>query len=70
MSTYLFEEEDISCRSLENAVGLPAGSIKSLKVFPSGAVEIDSDGLTAAQQTALRTTLVKLGLVRGKRPLV
>ncbi len=67
---YTFEQEPLTCVSLETELGLKRGDVKELITHPSGAVEVETAvDLTATQHDAVKATLAKRNLPRGKKPI-
>ena len=65
---YLFEQGELTCVALEAELGLKRGDIKSLTVYPGGAVEVETlNVLTTSQQDGMKQSLAKRNLPRGKK---
>lgn len=68
MAKYVVENA-ITCDALEKEMGMVAGSVKQLTIYPGGAVEYETvNPLSAADQDKMKTELSKRGLPRGNKP--
>lgn len=68
---YTFEQEPLTCITLENELGLNRGDIASLTVYPERAVEVETKvDLTTTAQANLKAALAKKNLPRGKKSVI
>ncbi len=67
---YLFESEDLSAVSIEKSLGLKRGDVKSVTIYPSGAVEVEVDDGVATDivKGKILDELKAKGLPKGKKP--
>lgn len=57
---YTFEQEPLTCVSLENKLGLTRGDIAGLTIYPDGKVEVETAiELTASAQDEMKDILAK-----------
>jgi len=69
MANYIFEQEELTCVSLEKNIGLKSGAIKEVTIYADGAVEIvTAIDLTADQQAKVKDFLSKKGYPKGRKP--
>ncbi len=68
MPKYLFEEDQLTCTALEDELNVLRGSIVSLTVYSSGAVEVETKEVwTSSGQQLIRNALAQRGLPHGKK---
>lgn len=65
---YLYEQDELTCVTLEKELGLNRGDIKELTLYSEGAVVVEAIDLTTTQQAQLKAALTKRNLPRGKKP--
>ena len=71
MAKYIFEQPALTCNELEKQAKLAKGQIKSLTIYPSGAVEMEmDDAVTSMKLQELKAVLRLYNLPRGKKPEV
>jgi len=69
MAKHLFEQNQLSCVTLEQEAGLARGAIREIIVYPGGAVEVEvGKALNASQQGKVKDALSKRNLIRGMKP--
>lgn len=70
MPNYTFEQEPLTCDTLEDELGVRRGSIQSLTISPEGAVEVETkEAWTTDGQKLIKAALVKRFFPRGKKPV-
>ena len=66
---YLFEEETLNPVELEKRLGLKRDEVKSITIYPGGAVEVETTAdLDSTKQQKLKDILKLRNLPRGKKP--